>query len=262
MASDGTEEISPIARRDHTTDAYVTKFVDRLDARTARRNTEKSKEPPGGYDSTPIPRAPPGYTVKITFHRATDLPFADIATLSSDPFILAQLNSSLQTRHKQDPRMRLRTPTIRRNVNPVWECDWIVANVPASGFHLKARIYDEDPADHDDRLGNVTIHVDHIDEAWEGIKEGEYSIKKRMGSKRAYLFRACAAMINPDVHMSGKLCISVQVLGRTEDEHGGRMYTTGPCHWSQHYSPMIGMLAGTKDPEKVEGGKRKAERYK
>lgn len=44
---------------------------------------KKDKGPEGGFDATPIPRAPPGYTVKITFHRANNLPLADINTCAS-----------------------------------------------------------------------------------------------------------------------------------------------------------------------------------
>ena len=231
-------------------------------ARPAER-TEPSPEkkgPAGGYDRTLPPQAPPGFTLKFTFHRATNLPFADINTLASDPYLLVQLNTSLPSRHKQDPRLRIRTPTIRRNVNPVWNCDWIVANVPADGFKMKARIYDEDPGNNDDRLGNVHVDVPQLGESWEGIREQAYSIKKRMGSKRAYLFRGCAAMFNRDVHMSGRLVISVQMLGRTEGVPGGRVFTVGPCPWSKHYSPMFGRIAGTKDRSTQNG--KKIERYK
>ncbi|KAI9704393.1 MAG: hypothetical protein M1836_007256 [Candelina mexicana] len=227
---------------------------------TNEKNSETpkaEKQPAGGYDSTPIPKAPPGYTLKITFHRATNLPMADINSLSSDPYVLAQLNTSLQPRHKEDPNLRFRTKTIRRQTDPVWNCDWIVANVPANGFKLKARIYDEDPADHDDRLGNVHISTDAIDERWPGIREQSYKIKKRMGSKRAYLIRGCAAMFTKGLDMSGDLTVSIQVLGRTEGE-GGRAYTIGPNYWVQHFSPMIGRLIGTKDPKEGDGG---TERY-
>lgn len=134
----------------------------------------------------------------------------------------------------------------------------MIANVPASGFALKARIYDEDPADHDDRLGNVHVHVNGIGESWEGIKEQDFRIKKRMGSKRAYFVRGCASMFSSNVKLSGTLVISVELLGRTEGDYGGRVWTVGPCAFSQHFSPMIGRLAGTKDPGK-DGA---AEKYK
>ena len=248
----------------NTNAQYAEKAVqkaDDLQAKAAKHKHGNSKKPDGppagGFDDTPVPRAPPGYTVKITFHKATSLPMADINSFSSDPYIIAQMDTALPPRHKQDPPLRFRTPTIRRCVNPVWNADWIVANVPASGFALKARIYDEDPADHDDRLGNVHVHVDSLSEGWSGIAEQTYKIKKRMGSKRAYFIRGCAAMFSRSVHMSGDLMVSVQVLGKTDTDNGGRLWTMGPCNWSQHLSPMIGRLAGTKEP----GEKGKTEKY-
>ncbi|KAA6416048.1 MAG: hypothetical protein FRX48_00767 [Lasallia pustulata] len=255
---DNEKDSEPQMRNPHRTDAFATKFVDKSGkmhekAQQYRGKTQqndedkKNKQPAGGFDRTPIPHAPTGYTVKFTIHRATNLPMADINSLSSDPYVMAQLNTGLPTRHKQDPPMQWRTPTVRRNTNPVWDCEWIVANVPASGFELKARIYDEDPADHDDRLGNVHVYAENIGENWEGIREQVYQIKKRMGSKRAYLVRGCVAMFNRSVHMSGNLVISAVVLGRTESENGGRVWTVGPCAWSRHLSPMIGRLAGTKE---------------
>lgn len=242
----------------HRSDALATKFVDKTGnlEQKVHSKDKKDKPPAGGFDQTPVPSAPQGFTVKFTFHRATSLPMADINSLSSDPYLLVQLNTSLSPRHKQDPHMRLRTPTIRRSTNPVWNCEWIVANVPASGFALKARIYDEDPADHDDRLGNVHVHVDEIHDGWEGIKEQPFKIKKRMGSKRAYFIRGCAAIFS-SIELSGQLIISVEVLSRTEENNGGRTWTVGPCAWSQHLSPLIGRLAGTK-----ELGKEGTEKYK
>ena len=225
-----------------------------------RKKDEKT--PAGGFDDSPIPRAPPGFTVKFTFHRAHNLPFADFNTFSSDPYVMAELQTDLPTRHKQDPAMKWRTPTIRRCVEPVWNCEWIVANVPASGFALKARIYDEDPGDHDDRLGNAHIYVDRLNEDFPPIKEQSYSIKKRMGSKRAYFFRGCAAMFNRNVHMSGDLVMSVEVLGKTDTDNGGRLYTVGPCNWTQHLSPMIGRLAGTKEPGAEGKDGKQTESYK
>jgi Ca2+-dependent lipid-binding protein len=219
--------------------------------------------PAGGFDDTPIPQAPPGYTLKFTFHRATNLPMADINSFSSDPYIVAQLYSGLMTRHKEDPPLRLRTPTIRRDTEPVWETEWIVANVPASGFTLKCRIYDEDPADHDDRLGNATIEVGGINEQWPGIQDQAYKIKKRMGSKRAYLMRGLAVALQKTKHMDGSLFVSVENLGKTESDGGVRSYTIGPMWYTKHYSPVLGRIAGRKEPSEGENKcHSKAERYK
>jgi len=227
---------------------------------------KSSKDPEGGFDDTPIPRAPPGYTVKFTFHRADNLPLADINTLSADPFIVAQLDTGLPTRHNEDPPLTLRTPTVRQNTNPVWDCEWIVANVPASGFKLKCRIYDEDPADHDDRLGNVHVISNTVSEKWTGIKNETFPIRKRMVSKRAFLLRAVAVCFRKVEHMNGTLNVSVEVLGRSQDENGGRAYTIGPQFWIRHYSPLLGRLLGQKEPNEPgevskRTGRPKPEKY-
>ncbi|KAE9980302.1 hypothetical protein BLS_008884 [Venturia inaequalis] len=217
------------------------------------QDEKKEKQPEGGYDKTKLPRQSPGYTLKITFHKAENLPIADINTLSSDPFILAQFSTALPVRHKEDPPLMFRTPTVRRQTDPVWNSEWILANVPASGFRLKCRIYDEDPADHDDRLGNVSFHIDQIGDNWQGIKNQSYSIKKRMGSKRAYLLRALAVCVGKNHHMDGHLYVSVENMGRTKDEDGSRCYTLGPMWWTKHYSPMLGRLTGRTDDKDGDG---------
>ncbi|KAL8702934.1 MAG: hypothetical protein Q9201_003888 [Fulgogasparrea decipioides] len=259
---DNEKDPHPSQQKDHRTDAWATKFVDKTASWQQKATKGKEKPPPaGGLDETPIPDAPPGYTLKFIFHRATSLPMADINSFSSDPYLYVQLNTSLTSRHNKDPYMRFRTPTIRRSTEPVWNCEWIVANVPSTGFKLKARIYDEDPADHDDRLGNVHVHVDSLDDSWTGIKEQGYKIKKRMGSKRAYAIRGCAAMFSRGLEMSGTLIISVENLGQTSvGNNGGRVWTVGPCAWSRHLSPMIGRLAGTKEPGQGKEG-TKTEQY-
>lgn len=219
--------------------------------------------PPGGYDSTPVPSAPDGYTVKFTFVRAENLPIGDLGTASSDSFLIATLTSpGIRQRHKEDPDMKLRTRTIHRDTNPVWNQEWIVAGIPSSGFKLKCRLYDEDANDSDDRLGNVTVVVPHIGEDWKGMHEASFPVKKRMGSWRAYLLKSITTMCGSDGDLSGHLFLSMEVLGKSDKPYG-KMYTVGPTGWTKHYSPMIGRLAGTKAPkvEGQEGEKAKVERY-
>lgn len=270
MENEKQHQNKPHISNSHPTDKYAPRVADQIDKfreKTAAHKPSKApegakeeKKPAGGFDGTPIPRTPPGYTLKFTFHRATNLPFADLNSLSSDPFIVATLYTDLQKRHKQDPDLKFRTPTIRRNTSPEWNVEWIVAHVPSSGFFLKCRIYDEDPADHDDRLGNVHVRASGIGEQWSGINEQPYKIKKRMGSKRAYLFRGCAAIFSKDIQMSGEVFVSVECLGRSEGE-GGRVFTLGPGPWTKHFSPLIGRLTGTKASSSEENGK-KVQKYK
>ena len=258
------EDLEPSARKAHHTDAYATKIADKIERLVEKKDAkkgDKDEKPAGGFDPTKIPHREPGYNVKFTFHRANNLPFADLPSFSSDPFIVATLSTNLAKRHKQDPNIVWRTTTQRKTTEPEWEESWVVANVPRDGFKLKCRVYDEDPVDYDDRLGNVHVHVDSVTDGWGGIREQGFKIKKRMGSKRAYFFRGIAALVNRDIPMSGEVFISVELLGPTEEESGGRMYTIGPCQWSRHYSPMIGRLTGTKDGNHADDEK-KSTKYK
>ncbi|KAK2049036.1 C2 domain-containing protein [Colletotrichum somersetense] len=207
---------------------------------------DKTK-PSGGFDPTPLPDAPPGYTVRFIFHRASNLPAADIGTRSSDPFIHATLRAAVPKRHKEDPDLVHRTETKRRTTEPVWDDEWVVANIPADGFILKCRIYDEDWPDHDDRLGNVTVKVPHVGEDWKGYPPPgqEFVAKKRMGSKRAYFVKAITSHFDPRTDMSPRLWISMQVLGKSDPPYA-HMYTVGPTSYFKHFSPMIGRLTGIK----------------
>lgn len=210
--------------------------------------------PEGGFDNTPIP-APPtavvGHTLKFTFHRASNLVMGDAHAFSSDPYILAQLNTGLRQRHKEDPPLRFRSPTVRKNVDPVWQEDWIVANVPSSGFTMKVRVYDEDPADTDDLLGKAHINIPSVHDGWEGLKVQPYELSMRRSSKRAVLVRSLAVCFGRTKHITGELFVSIENLGRTgEDGQNCRAYTVGPCRWFRHYSPVLGRIAGVKEPEK------------
>ncbi|KAK8090478.1 C2 domain-containing protein [Apiospora hydei] len=182
-------------------------------------------KPEGGFDATPVPDAPPGYTVKFTFHRATNLPAADLGTQASDPFCLATLTTSLPKRHKEDPNLEHRTPTIRKTLEPVWNDEWVVANVPASGFKLKVRLYDEDWPDHNDRLGNVTVVVHQLNEQWKGFPVADFEVKKRAGSKRAYLVKAATTALHRGASMTPRLFMSAEVLGLSDSPPHAHMYT-------------------------------------
>lgn len=218
---------------------------DLKDAYHEQKQKIKDKtNPPGGFDTTPLPDAPPGYTVKFIFHRATNLPVADIATWSSDPYIHATLKAPIPKRHKEDPDLTWRTRTIRKTTTPEWNEEWIVANIPRAGFTLKCRLYDEDVHHSDDRLGNVTIKCDSVSEEWEGFPPPgrEFKARKRAGSKSAYFVRA---LYSKAENLTPSLWVSVQVLGMSKPPHA-QMYTVGPSVFFKHFSPTIGRLTGTK----------------
>ncbi|ODN89729.1 C2 domain-containing protein [Cryptococcus wingfieldii CBS 7118] len=210
------------------------------------------KQPAGGYDPTPLhPSTSPTYTLRITFHRATNLPIADFGSGSSDPYILAQATTSQRKRHPQDPQLRFRTNTVRKSLEPVWDAPWVLAGVPEDGLNLSVRVYDEDPEDHDDRLGKFEFHTGPLTEKWEGVRERSFKVKKTGADVRAYALRwACVLLRDQELHAD--VIMSVEMLGKTKQEMG-KTYTINGFWW-KHYSPVIGRLTGikAKDHEGVE----------
>ncbi|KAL4880008.1 hypothetical protein BJY04DRAFT_83738 [Aspergillus karnatakaensis] len=254
-------------RPQHLGDKYGPKLVNKADkwqhqaAGMKGGSSADTSKPAGGFDSTPFPHAPPGYTLKFTFHRGVNLPCADFGSFSSDPYIHATLTVDTPQRHKQDPLPTFRTPTVRKNRDPVWESEWIVANVPESGFRLKCRVFDEDAADHDDKLGNAYIQVGSISSQWPGIQQQPFRLKKHTGSKRVYLFGNIAAIASRRLDTDSHLVISVECLGKTPGTNGAQLYTLGPNYWFKHFSPLIGRLVGTKDAIQTQDGKKLVNRY-
>ncbi|KAL4794147.1 hypothetical protein BDV19DRAFT_390426 [Aspergillus venezuelensis] len=252
-------------RPQHIGDKYGPRLVDKADklqqAAAMRIGSMAEPSNSGGYDGTPLPQVPPGYTLKFTFHRGVNLPCADFGSFSSDPYIHAALTVDVPQRHKQDPVPTYRTPTVRKNRDPVWEKEWIVANVPASGFRLKCRVYDEDAADHDDKLGNAYIQLNSVSEQWAGIKEQPFRLKKHTGSKRVYLFGNIAAIASRRLDTDSHIVVSVECLGKTPGTNGAQVYTVGPNYWFKHFSPLIGRLIGTKDAVQSEDGRKTVNRY-
>ncbi|PLB36697.1 C2 domain protein [Aspergillus candidus] len=263
------EEIHPQGRPQHHVDKYAPKIHDKTEQLQDQAATMKAAlhsdgaqhEPAGGFDSTPFPHAPAGHTLKFTFHRGINLPCADFGRFTSDPYILAQMMVDLPQRHKQDPILTFRTPTVRKNRDPVWDSEWIVANVPSSGFKLRCCVFDEDAADHDDKLGNAYVDVGSIGEGWSGIHEQTFKVKKRSGSKRVYLFGNIAALASGRLDVGSHVVVSVEYLGRTPGTEGAQMYTLGPNYWFKHFSPMIGRLTGTKDELQNHNGQKNVSRY-
>ncbi len=237
----------------HPNPASKAKSKAKAKAKSSGAKAKPKPKPSGGVDFSRLPDVPQGYTIKFTFRSASNLPPADINTGSSDPFIHATLKVAGVKRHKEDPDLTHRTPTQRRTLEPEWNDEWIVANVPASGFTLKCRIYDEDSPNANDRLGNVTIKVPQVFDDWEGIPAPgrTFGAKKRVISKRAYVFKAVSHAFKSDVHMTPLVQISIELLGRSEPPHA-QICTIGPTTWTKHYSPMIGRLAGTKVNEDEE----------
>ncbi|KAJ8474701.1 hypothetical protein ONZ51_g7050 [Trametes cubensis] len=184
------------------------------------------------------------YTCEIVFHSAANVPLADLNDLSSDPYIAATLIPNEPGTSGPDLKApqstSYRTPTARRSLNPTFNARWIVAGIPASGFVLSLSLRDEDPGDHDDKLGKAVIrfpdpHRDtgegaqELKESWDS-GEREYKVHKRHGSLRTRL--GTVRVLGPAPHVEG--------------EDAGRVYTLGPHVFVRHFSPLATHLTSVK----------------
>lgn len=96
-------------------------------------------EPISGYKTGSL------YELKVIIHSGSNLPVGDITT--SDPFVVVSL----------DERILGRTPTIEKNLNPIWETSFEkMGLLGIQNSILQLRIYDEDK-NSDDMLGVINI---------------------------------------------------------------------------------------------------------
>jgi hypothetical protein len=167
--------------------------------------------------AAPLPASNDRYTVTFRFHRASDLPVADIPSFSSDPYVRARLDFP----DDRYPSLHFRSPTARRELNPEWNVHWTVANIPAEGCTLKITVLDEDVGDRDDRLGVVHIPVKFPEGASpvdEDEEHGRYRLKVSKGGKWIALSRiitvGCAQ--GKWKRLGGNIFVGVEVEGKTD----------------------------------------------
>lgn len=201
----------------------------------------------------------PQYTCEIVIHRAANVPIADLNTLSSDPYIRATVSPRVpqpvaatgpppQSPAPEAQYISFRTITARKTLDPVFNARWLVSGIPASGFVLTLQLNDEDPGNHDDRLGKAVIRFPDPnlgDSSGQSLKEGwdsgerEYKMHKRHGSLRARLGTYIAKTLTRGrVGHRVRVFVSVRVLGpapRLEGEDSERIYTLGPRLYIRPY---------------------------
>ncbi|EJT50769.1 hypothetical protein A1Q1_08095 [Trichosporon asahii var. asahii CBS 2479] len=210
------------------------------------------KNPPGGLDKTPMPPSVgETYTLKVTFHGATNLPPADWGD-SADPFILAQINTPLHTRNKHDPHVRFRSATSYKTLDPRWEAVWVVAGIPTPGAEFKIRVYDEDSGSHDDELGKVHVHTGRLSADYVGLDRQTFDLSSRGASVKAWGRKACMKPFSSDARKDETITISIENLGRTNPEVG-KVYTANSFYWV-HFSAILGHITDTVAPDPDAGG--------
>ncbi|KAI5795288.1 hypothetical protein EDC01DRAFT_745797 [Geopyxis carbonaria] len=191
--------------------------------------------------------ASPTYTLRITFHSARNLPIADLPSFSSDPYII----STLRFPSCQGYKLHHRTPTLPHTLEPKWEHVWSIANVPASGATVKVKVMDEDSGDHDDALGVARIET--------GVLSGpatEYhceGLRMRTGRGTWIALVRLITVGCGQGKWSGlggdvQLTINIEQNPPTTEKDEwtlDRPYTIGPNLWTQHFSPLIGIITHT-----------------
>lgn len=145
-----------------------------------------------------------GFDLSITFLNAEGLRIADISG-SSDPYIIANINNLVT----------YRTKTVLCTVNPTWNEEWWVSNVPP-GAIVNIDIWDYDFMKADDSIGNVRFTF--CGQTEERIIEEDV----RFGGV---------------VH--GKLVLKIIAV---PSQFPGEMHSTGPVRYELHHSSMAAAL--------------------
>jgi len=143
--------------------------------------------------------------VLITFKRASNVPIGDIIAKSSDCYLLVHLTPRTPPSPEHPPfPLTFRTSTKRNNRNPQWDESWHLGGIPAEGFEMLIKIFDEDKAGKfDDRLGEAIHDAKGLPPATSDGKAGDVQefvlkIKKRKASRRAYATTYLVAWCNKD----------------------------------------------------------------
>jgi Ca2+-dependent lipid-binding protein len=143
--------------------------------------------------------------ILITFKFASHVPVGDAIVQSSDPYVLACLTPRVPPSQEHPPfPLTYRSTTQRRTRNPEWNETWHLGGIPAEGFDLKIKLYDEDrPGDRDDRLGVAAYSVRKLPPAASDGKPGEeeeheLKIQKKKASKRVYALTYLVAWCHAD----------------------------------------------------------------
>lgn len=168
------------------------------------------------------------FTLRIKFKRAFDLPVGDILTFSSDPYCVATIRFPTKTYDGDDKfKLHRRTHTVRRSLEPEWNEEWVVANVPATGIELKLKVMDEDAKHHDDKLGVVKkLMIANLEEGKREITQGLGG-----GDIGVTFFRALSAGCHgkKPKDLGGRIELDIVVEKCVEEvPRDHRPYTVGP----------------------------------
>lgn len=170
------------------------------------------------------------YAALITVHSASNVPIADMVTLSADPYIRMRIEAPSRPRPPDEPPLEWRTPTARRTRDPVWNDTWLVAGLPREGFTLEFTVIDEDVKDRDDRLGKARVHFTH-EMMFVGFDfhERDFKVQKRKGSIAPYVMTYLAPIFpGQKLRKHPRVVVSARIVDKSMAHGDYRVYTVGP----------------------------------
>lgn len=170
------------------------------------------------------------YTVLITIHSATNVPIADMSSLSADPYVRARIEAPSRPQPADEPLLEWRTPTARCTREPGWNDAWLVGGLPHDGFNLELAVIDEDVNDRDDRLGKAQIQFTH-EMMFVGFdfQEREFKVQKRKGSIAPYVMTYLAPILpGQKLLKHPRIIVSAKIIEKTQAHGDSRVYTIGP----------------------------------
>ncbi|THH31396.1 hypothetical protein EUX98_g2778 [Antrodiella citrinella] len=170
------------------------------------------------------------YTCLITIHRATNVPVSDFNNFTSDPYFHISLSVNIGNGAPQI--LAHRTRTERSTRDPTFDSKWVVSGIPSRGFNLALTLMDEDPGNHDDKLGQAVLWFPFagqtFEEGWES-GEQEYDVHKRKGEFKSRVGSFVAkAVTREKVGHRCRVWVSVKVVGKAKSQTDHRIYTLGP----------------------------------
>lgn len=143
--------------------------------------------------------------ILITFKSASRIPVGDILNQSSDSFLVALLTPRTPPSPEYPPfPLTFRTTTRWGTRNPKWDEIWHLGGIPAEGFDLRIKIYNEGiQGECNERLGiadfSMSVLPPVVDDGMPGEpQEHVLKIKKRKASQRAYAATYLVAWCNWD----------------------------------------------------------------
>jgi hypothetical protein len=126
---------------------------------------------------------------------------------------------------------------------------------------------DEDPGDHDDVLGITNFETGPLNTGAAESSPGDTPLNRRQTLKTGgglwvgFLRVATGVVRCRSGEVKGQVDVTITAermpSGQPEEMIEDRAYTVSPNRWSQHFSPLIGIITHTTQPEDADNASRR-----